>query len=709
MVGAEAFPAALYEALRKLAPQATILNGYGPSECTICSSIKHLESAGLVTIGRPLSNVAYHVMDRFGNVLPPNACGELVIAGDTVGRGYVGLPEKTAAAFFELDGVPAYHSGDLARLDANGEAQCIGRMDDQVKLRGFRIELGEIENRICSFPGVKQAKVVVRNNGKEDYLAAFFTAMEPVDTAALAAHMKAALTYYMVPDVLMQLDAMPLTASGKIDKKALPEIRRETRKERTGRKPKRSLEAELCELFAHVLSLEEFFPDDSFFEMGGTSLSAAKVVMQLMAKDIRVEYQDIFDYPTPEGLAAYIESRRAPAADKSAESASVQGEFAEQLACNTLEHAPEVTRSPLGDVLLTGATGFLGVHVLRELIERREGRIICPIRDRNKSFSTESWLRTILAYYFGNPFEEEFGKRIVVVDADIASDDLPAIIRTWHVDTIVNCAAIVKHYAADDKIERVNVHGVENLIRCAREHDARLVQVSTVSVPGAHTEETLRRHVVMHENELFMVDSLNNKYGLSKYRAEEKVLEAVRDGMKGKIMRVGNLMGRYSDGEFQINFNTNAFLHALRGIATVGKCPLSFVTSPVRLSPVDLTARAIVLLAGTDPQFTAFHVDNRYCFDEMQLIEACNRNGVPIKPVDDAEFFADYQRMLGDERLNSRLSGLATNFKPGVFMVETDNTFTANLLYRLGFSWPLTSTDYLDRLITSLLTLNYFA
>ena len=128
----------------------------------------------------------------------------------------------------------------------------------------------------------------------------------------------------------------------------------------------------------------------------------------------------------------------------------------------------------------------------------------------------------------------------------------------------------------------------------------------------------------------------------------------------------------------------------------------------MRFSPIDLTARAVVLLAGTNDTFTAFHADNRFGFDEMQLIEACNRCGVKITPVDDEEYYADYYRMLGDEKINARLSGLVTNDRPDLHMVETDNVFTANVLYRLGFSWQLIDSPYLEKTIESLMTLDYF-
>lgn len=706
--GAEAFPGLLFDELRKISPEMHIINGYGPSECTATCCAKELKSGSGITIGGPAANTAFYVVDKHGNILPPFACGELIICGDLVGRGYVNLPDKTAASFFTLDGRRAYHSGDTVRLNGDGEVEFFGRMDNQVKLRGFRVELDEIERSIVAFEGVKQCKVVVRNNGSEDYLAGFFTADRKTDIQALTAFLKARLTYYMVPDVMMQLDSIPLTTSGKVNVKALPEVKREARK--NGRKaPKKSLEQQICELFKSVLSLDDFFADDNFFEMGGTSLSASKAIMQLMSKGIKVEYQDIFDHPTPEELSEYIESQKLPetAPQEVGTASGFKSEYEDVLRNNTLEFAHLVKREPLGDVLLTGAVGFLGIHILRELLERDEGHVVCLVRKGDMP-TAEVRLQNMLMYYFDNPFEDAFKDRITVIDADITDHNILETLSTVHFDTLINCAAIVKHYASDDIIEKVNVHGVENLIEAVRAAGSKMVQISTVSVPGVHTRETYIKQVKMHENELFVIDSMDNKYCISKYHAELKMLEAIRGGLRGKIIRVGNLMGRHSDGEFQINFNSNAFMNALRGFTTIGKCPISHATDPMNFSPIDMTAKAIVLLAGTNDEFTAFHADSRFGFDEMQLIEASNRCGLKIVPVQDEEYYSDYYRMLGDVRINSKLQGLVTNDRPDLHMVDTDNLFTANVLYRLGFSWPLVDNSYLERAIESLLTLDYF-
>lgn len=707
MLGAEAFPAGFFDRIKEISNDVTILNGYGPTETTISSSAKILSNGKNFTIGGPASNYKYYIMDGFGHVQPPYAYGELIICGEGVGRGYVNLPEKNAAAFFDMDGVHAYHSGDMARVNKDAEIELFGRIDNQVKLRGFRVELDEIENQIRAFDNIKQSKVIVRNNGSEDYLAAFFTADHEVDVDALVAYLKSKLTYYMVPAAILQIEKMPLNASGKIDKKALPNITMIKRKH--GRKsPKRELEKELCELFKGVLKVDEYYPEDDFFEMGGTSLSASKIVMTLMSKGYEVQYQDVFENPTPEMLAEHIEDKKHSSEDKdiNSDSFDIKSDYPEQLRYNTIEYAEELKREPLGDVVLTGAVGFLGIHILKELLDTEEGKIICLVR-RGSFESSQKRLRSMLIYYFENPMDELVQKRVKVIEADV-TDNVFDVLKNEKFDTIINCAACVKHYAADDILERINVGGVENMIRVAQEKKARLIQISTVSIGGAHTAETWKRRVKMYENSLFVIDDMGNKYGISKYHAELKMLEAIKNGMRGKIIRVGNLMGRHKDGEFQINFNTNAFMNALKGFAAIGKSPISHGTDRMSFSPIDMTARAVVLLAGTNDKFTAFNADNRFIFDEWQLIEAANKCGVSITPVPDTEYYADYYRMLGDPNFNAKLQGLMTNDRPDIHGVELDNTFTTNVLYRLGFSWPLPDIAYLERALESLLTLDYF-
>ncbi len=708
LLAAEALPENVADRLRQLSPEIRIINGYGPTETTVGCTAKIVDNPKHITIGLPSGNTKLFPIDRFGNILPPYAAGELIICGSGVSRGYINLPEKTKASFYTLEGLPAYHSGDIVRLDKNGEYEFFGRSDNQVKVRGFRVELDEIEKTFCSYNGIKQSKVVIRNNGKEDYLAGFFTADHQVDLPSLRAHLKSTLAYYMVPTAIMQLDVMPLTANGKIDKKALPEIS-VTKKQRGGKRvAKKSIEEQLCEVFKDVLGLEDYYIDDDFFEMGGTSLSASKVTMLLMSKGIEIQYQDIFDNPTPEMLADLINAKGNVAKDTSdLPNNNYASEFDDVLKYNSLPYASEVTRKPLGDVFLCGASGFLGIHILSELLQSESGHIYCLVR-KGKYKSPEDRLKKLMAYYFDDFDDELFDSRISIINADVTNEDLAEKIKDIAFDTIINCAAIVKHYSADDSLENVNIHGVENLIAIAKDRKVKLIQISTTSIPGAHTEETYKQNVKMYENNHFIIDSMDNKYVLSKFSAECKMFEAIRNGLRGKVIRVGNLMGRFSDGEFQFNMTTNAFLNALRGFVTLGICPVGHSTDPMSFSPIDYTAKAVVVLAGTDDKFTAFHADSRYSFDEYMLIEAANRCGLRIDRIADDDYYKEYYQKLGDEKLNSRLSALVTNDRPDIHLVETDNKFTNNILYRLGFAWPFVDNAYLDRTIESIQTLGFF-
>mgnify|MGYP003290491289 CR=1 FL=1 len=708
VVGAEAFPSALYTTLRNVVPQLQIINGYGPTECTICCSTKELHSTEGITIGRPPGNMKMFVVDKFGNVLPTYGVGELIICGKGVGRGYVKLPEKNKAMFYNLRTFPAYHSGDLVRLNGNAEIEFGGRIDNQVKLRGFRIELDEIEKVMCSYTAVKQSKVLVRNNGTEDYLAGFFTAESEVNIDELTAYMKSRLTYYMVPAVMMQLKQMPLTPNGKIDKNGFPEVKQTSVRKAGRRAPKKSLEQRLCEIFASTLNMEEIYADDNFFELGGTSLTASKVTMVLMSENIEVKYGDIFDNPTPELLAQFIEKRDNKADNDSSENKTSDSTTTrETLKYNMVKYAPEVTREDLGDILLTGAVGFLGIHVLNELLSTEKGHIYCLVR-KGSYESAEIRLKTMLIYYFSDGFADALKNRITVIDADITDDGFADTLKNINFDTAINCAACVKHFSDTDILQRINVHGVENLILLCKEKNARLIQISTVSVPGIHTKESYEKQIRMHENELFVIDDMSNKYGISKYKAELCMFDAIDNGLKGKVIRVGNLMGRHSDGEFQANMETNMFMSGIRGFAVMGKYPISHMTDPMRFSPVDCTAKAIVLLSGTNDKFTAFNCDNRYGFDEMKIIDACNRNGITILPEKDEIYYEEFRNKLGEDGVNARLNGLAAYDIKDAHAVDTDNLFTTNILYRIGFSWPLVDDTYLDRAINSIMTLDYF-
>ena len=303
-VGSEAFPKNLYMKLRALREDSVILNVYGPTECAMGCAAAVMGPDGEVTVGGPIVNTKFFVMDADRNCLDVGEKGELIICGAGVGRGYVNLPEKTAAAFFTYQGMRAYHSGDLASWTEDGRICIWGRIDNQVKLRGFRIELDEIERVIGSYPDIKSSAVKLCH-GDTDYLAGYITSAGAVDMDALWAFMAKQLPEYMIPSVILRMDSLPETVNGKVDRKALPDPQ-PIRNERLVTAPRNDTETWLRDVFAEVLHLkqDQISVEDDFFELGGDSLRSMVLTSKLM--DHGVTSADIYSLRSIERIAAML-------------------------------------------------------------------------------------------------------------------------------------------------------------------------------------------------------------------------------------------------------------------------------------------------------------------------------------------------------------------------------------------------------------------
>lgn len=713
-IGAEAFPQTLYGKMRKVNPTAAIVNSYGPTECTVSCTTKILTGDGEINIGGPLTNMKVYVVNRKNKLLPVGICGELIICGAGVGRGYVKLPDKNREAFFKLRGLPAYHSGDLVKWNRKGEIVFLGRLDNQVKLRGLRVELDEVENAVNSFDGVKMSKVIVKNNGSEEYLAGYFTAEKEIDLSELTEHLKSKLTHYMVPGALMQLEKMPLTVNGKIDKKQLPEIAYQS-EARDYVAPSTELEQRLCDKFAEILTLEKVGVTENFFEIGGTSLSATKIAMYAITMGYPLVYKDIFANPTPRKLAGFIsgkgkqeEKGKDPASDiKDYDYSAIH----ELLSGNCVENVNRIETAKLGDILLTGATGFLGIHVLREFLISYPGRVYCLVRKGNYP-SCEKRLMNMLMYYFDTPFMDAFEDRIVCIDGDITDRDMVKSLARFSFTAVINCAACVKHFVKDDLLDRINVEGVRNIVELCVETGRRMVQISTTSVAGEGNARTVPSSKRMHENELYFGQILENDYIRTKFLAERLILEAcVKDGLEAKIIRVGNLMSRKSDGEFQINFVTNGFMRALGAYKTLGCFPVGAMHAPAEFSPIDSTAAAVLKLAASGGGFTVFHAYNSHRIYMSDVIYAMGAYGFEIRIVPDEEFEQILKSAAGQGEKSDAVLGLiayASDDENQRYELMSENQFTAEALYRLGYKWPITDDAYLENAIKALDTLEFF-
>ena len=285
-----------------------VVNNYGPTEATVVATSGRVRAGQALHIGRPIANATGYVLDAHLRPVPVGVAGELYVGGSGVARGYLNRPELTAERFLQDPFNPGrmYRTGDLVRWLPDGNLEYLGRNDDQVKLRGVRVELGEIESRLAALDGIREAVVLVR----ESRLLAWFTEQRPLQIETLRAHLQAQLPEALVPVAYMRLDQLPLTANGKLDRKALPEPDQCALLSREYQAPQGDVETTLARLWAEVLQVEQVGRHDHFFELGGHSLLAVSLIERMRQAGLSADVRVLFSQPTLAALAAAVGSGR---------------------------------------------------------------------------------------------------------------------------------------------------------------------------------------------------------------------------------------------------------------------------------------------------------------------------------------------------------------------------------------------------------------
>src|SRR5437868_10497282 len=320
IIGGEALLAEQLAFWRQHAPATRLINEYGPTEtvvgCCVYEVAAQDAASGAVPIGQPIANTQLYVLDAQLHLAPIGVAGELYIGGAGLARGYLKRPGLTAERFVPHPwsaepGARLYKTGDLARYRADGVLEFLGRLDHQVKVRGYRIELGEIEQALLEHPAVREGIVVVREDGLDNkQLVAYVVAVqdqEPVGEwqATLHAYLEERLPDYMVPSHFVVLEALPLTANGKVDRRALPapepvaphaEPQEETA-------PRTSVEQSLMEIWSQVLRLPQVGIHDNFFALGGDSILSLSLIAQARQAGLSLTLKQLFQAPTIAQLA----------------------------------------------------------------------------------------------------------------------------------------------------------------------------------------------------------------------------------------------------------------------------------------------------------------------------------------------------------------------------------------------------------------------
>ncbi|MDO4521508.1 MAG: amino acid adenylation domain-containing protein [Eubacteriales bacterium] len=741
MMGGEKLPAVHPENL-----SYTIINGYGPTEnCCGVSMFPIRTWEPNIPIGKPMATIHAYVLDKTGHRLPAGAAGEYCLSGPQVSRGYWNRPDKTDEAYENCpyNEYRMYHTGDIVRYRQNGDVEFVGRKDGQVKIRGFRIETKEVEAVIYKFAGVKDVTVQAydyESGGK--YLVAYVVLEGELNSGELAAFIKASKPAYMVPSAFVQLDRIPLTVNQKIDKKALP---KPNVQKAVYVAPKTKAEEDFCDIFGKVLGIEKVGAEDDFFEIGGSSILAMKVVLAASKEGYSIVYQNVFDCSTPKDLAALVgEDKNQDLAieenhesETSADWQTPYGPFTKEidpegydyskinalLRENTYKAFENGKKQELDTVLLLGATGYLGSHVLHELLTCEKGKIICLVRSKTE-FDARKRLQKVYNQYFDGAAEKIFDERLLVIPCEEINKEALEKVQEENL-TVINCAASVKHFAKGNEIEKVNLGSVKSIIFWCLAHNSRLVHVSTESVMGSAVGHMPPMTFKFNENVLYVGQRYeDNQYVRSKFLGERAIYEAIiNDNLNARVVRVGNLAPR-EDGQFQTNFESNSFMKTLAAYKAVGAVPytaglnVSFgagyatMDALVEFSPIEKVAQAVRLLSKAPKECVCFVASNNHLIHFGDIVLALSEEERPVTMVDGDTFATAVKECFEDPKKASRISELIAYASGESDVVQfgptnIDNSLTMAILYNAGFRWPETGEDYVKRFADKLRKLGF--
>ncbi|MBT2387145.1 non-ribosomal peptide synthetase [Streptomyces sp. ISL-11] len=611
--------AASGETVRRWSAGRRFLNGYGPTETTVCATLSSPLSGGATPpIGRPTVNARAYVLDRDLCLVPPGVTGELHVSGAGLARGYLDRPGLTAERFvadpFGAPGTRMYRTGDLVRWNHEGQLEFVGRADGQVKIRGFRVEPGEVEAALGTHPGVAQAVVVPRTDPRgATYLAAYAVPAAGVpapDGPELRAHAAGLLPGHMVPAAVLVLDALPVAATGKVDRAALPEP--DFAALSAGRAPRNPRERILCELFAEVLGLPRVTIDDSFFALGGHSLLVTRVISGVRRRlGAELPVRTLFERQSVAALLEAVDGVAAPA-DAERGEAGVYGQPtpAELAADAVLD--PAITPGPRRErpspsaggrehILLTGATGFLGAFLLRELLDRTSADIHCLVRAADPGQADRRIRRSMAEYGLWNEFTRG---RIVAVPGDLEKPLLGLTPGRFEelaglLDAVYHNGARVSAVDPYARLRAANVAGTQEVLRLAARGGAVPVHYISTAAVSVDTREGDGHPVTVPEAHRVPAGSvLPGGYTSSKWVAEQLVWAARDRGLPVTVHRCGRVSGHTVSGA---GSSRDVFWQLVRAMLVLGAAPRPApgeeLAPVVDLVPVDYVAAAVVHLS----------------------------------------------------------------------------------------------------------------
>jgi amino acid adenylation domain-containing protein/thioester reductase-like protein len=630
LCGGEALPAELAEQLRRRSRE--LWNMYGPTETTVWSTVHRVKTTDRApAIGRPIDNTQIYILDKNMQPVPVGVIGDLYIGGEGLAKGYLGRPDLTAEKFVASP-FPAesgrrsggkasgrlYKTGDLARYRNDGTIIFLGRDDHQVKVRGFRIELGDVESALGEHPAVRQNVVVAEREASRARLVAY-AAIRPDREAppaeALRRYLLERLPAYMVPAAYVILDEFPLTPNGKVNRRALPapELDRASL-ETEFVAPQTLLEEQLAMLCQQILRVERVGVHDNFFDLGGDSLLAARLISRVRDEyDVSLPLRILFSNPSVAGLAEAIEvareggeggGRHALFEEKSVHELNVEAVLEPSVAVNGQR---VIVQGDVSEIFLTGATGFVGAFLLADLLEQTTANVHCLVRAESKVDGRARLQKNLERYGI---WQDAYGDRVVPVPGNLSEPLLGLTSQQFlalaeSVELIYHNGAMVNFVYPYEVHKPPNVLGTQEILRLASQAAIKPVHfISTLSI--FHTEMDPNGRVYYESDDLDESGAPFGGYAQSKWVAEKLIAAAGGRGIPVTIYRLGLVSGDSHTGAW----NTDDMLSTL-ALASRAMGVMPDLDIAIDVVPVDFASRAIVYLSRR-PETTGqiFHLSN---------------------------------------------------------------------------------------------------
>lgn len=711
--------------VRTANPNLIVINGYGPTENTTfscCYNIKNQYESS-IPIGYPISNSTCYVVSKTQNLQPIDIPGELLVGGDGLARGYLNNTDLTKEKFIYSSKLKSlvYKTGDLVKWNKDGTLQFLGRMDNQIKIRGFRVELSEINTVINTFEGIKESYSIFETIKNTKSICSYIVSDNEINIQELKKYLRTKLPKYMIPKYFMQISSLPINQNGKVNKKLLPlnfNLNIDTEEILL---PENKTEQDIYKIFENVLNISNFSITDNFFNIGGDSITAMKLQIESLKNNYNITYGDIFKYPTVQELAHYIKKKSV----SKNKTKTVSYDYDDILSKNNLKDISNnnLDFTPIGNVLLTGVTGFLGSHILDSYIKKTNGKIYCLIRQKNNILPKER-LKNTLEFYFDKKYNNLLGRRIICIEGDITQENLGLQQHEYeklgnNIDTVIHSAALVKHFGNYEEFKKININGTKNLINFSKTFKCRLMHISTISVSGnnfaegSFVENNIKKEINYDETNFYVGQNLENLYVKSKFLAEQSVLDAIRDGLECYILRMGNLTSRYSEGKFQQNHFENAFVNRIKSLLEIGAIPDYILNGYAEFTPIDYCGDAIIDLANHyNKNFSVFHLLNEKHVELKDLCNIIKKLGIKFKIVNEEEFNLIIDNLLQKEDGSNVISGIIRDFNNDRKLVYDSNIkiksdFTKEFLKSIGFEWPVIDINYLRNYLKYLSDIGY--